>query len=83
VPSFTVAEVAAEERVGVHVVLRWIASGELKAHNAARHANARRPSWRITAEALDAFRAVRTPTPAPRKGRRRRGRQEYRLQFYA
>jgi hypothetical protein len=80
-PSFTVREVAREERVGVHVVLGWIRDGSLRAHNVNRQANARRPSWRITAEALEAFRSLRTATPTPKR-RRRRGREGYALKFY-
>jgi excisionase family DNA binding protein len=57
------------ERYGVsqHTVLGWIRSGELRAVNVGRKLGAKKPRWRITHEALEAFEALRTPTPpAPR-----------------
>ncbi len=63
------------ERYGVseHTVLGWIRSGELRAINVGRRLGAKKPRWRITAEALDAFEVLRTPTaPSPRARRRKR-----------
>ena len=59
--------------VGEHTVLGWIASGELKAVNVGRRLGAKKPRWRITQEALEAFEQLRTATPpAPRTRRRKR-----------
>lgn len=59
--------------VGEHTVLGWIASGELKAVNVGRRLGAKKPRWRITQEALEAFEALRTPgPPAPQMKRRKR-----------
>jgi excisionase family DNA binding protein len=60
--------------VGEHTILQWIHRGELRAINVARRPGGR-PKWRVTAEALEAFEALRTPVPTvPRASRRRRGR---------
>ncbi|MSQ94327.1 MAG: DNA-binding protein [Gemmataceae bacterium] len=59
--------------VGEHTVLSWIRSGELRAVNVGRRPGAKKPRWRITQEALDAFELSRTPTPPqPRALRRKR-----------
>jgi len=63
------------ERYGVseHTVLGWIRSGELKAVNVGRRLGAKKPRWRITEVALEAFEQLRTPTaPAPRGRRKKR-----------
>jgi excisionase family DNA binding protein len=69
--TFTVAEAAQQLGVGTATVLAWINSGELKAVNMARSAKGRRPRWRITRAALDAFLLTRTTTQAPAKSSRR------------
>src|SRR5687768_11565615 len=53
--TLTVREV--QERYGVteHTVLGWIRSGELKAINVGVTPGKKKPRWRITQEALDAF----------------------------
>jgi hypothetical protein len=67
--------------IGEHTVLGWIRSGELRAINVGRRPGAKKPRWRITQEALEAFELARTPTPvAPRA--RRRGRPAEVIQFY-
>ena len=70
--TYTVAEVAAEERVSVHTVLKWLASGELKGFNVGRSPNGAKPRWRITEEALKTFEAKRTPGPPAVRTRRRK-----------
>jgi excisionase family DNA binding protein len=62
------------ERCGVseHTVVSWIHSGQLKAVNVGRRPGAKKPRWRITREALEAFEQLRTPaTPPPRTRRKR------------
>ena len=63
------------ERYGVseHTVLGWIRSGELRAVNVGRRPGGKKPRWRITQEALEAFEQLRTAAPpAPRLRRRKR-----------
>jgi excisionase family DNA binding protein len=63
------------ERYGVSegTVLTWINRGELRAVNVGRRLGAKKPRWRITQEALEAFELARTATPAsPRASRRKR-----------
>ena len=60
--SMTVAQVAKHLSAGESLVLSFIRGGELRAFNVARSATAKRPSWRISAEALAEFEASRTPS---------------------
>jgi excisionase family DNA binding protein len=72
------------ERYGVseHTVLAWIRSGELRAINVGRRPGARKPRWRVTAEALRAFEERRTPTTTPPRTRRPKQAPDV-IQFYA
>ena len=58
--------------VGVHVrvVLAWIDSGELPAHNVAKTPGGKR--WKIRPEDLAVFEAARRAVPTPPVTRRRR-----------
>jgi excisionase family DNA binding protein len=67
--------------VSEHTVLGWIRSGELRAVNVGRRQGAKKPRWRITQAALEAFELARTPTPPPPKGRRRKQAAEV-IRFY-
>jgi excisionase family DNA binding protein len=58
--------------VGEHTVLGWIARGELRAINIGRHPGAKKPRWRITQEALEAFEQLRTATPPPPRTKHRK-----------
>jgi excisionase family DNA binding protein len=80
--ALSVQDVCERFGVGVHTVLGWIAAGELKAVNVGRRLGAKKPRWRITAEALEAFEHLRTPTPPPAVSRRRRPRSEDVIDFY-
>jgi excisionase family DNA binding protein len=63
------------ERYGVSegTVLTWIKRGELRAVNVGRRPGTKKPRWRITEEALQAFELARTTTPPlPRAPRRKR-----------
>ena len=56
------------ERFGVseHTVLTWVRSGQLRAVNVSRRPDAKKPRWRITQEALEAFAGPDAyPAPAP------------------
>ena len=70
--ALSVKTVAEQLGVGVHVVLRWIASGELRAIDVSTNPNKGRPTWRIHSDALAAFENTRTPQPVQRRKRRRK-----------
>jgi Helix-turn-helix domain len=69
---YTVQDIQRRYSVTVHTVLGWIRSGELRAVNVGRRPGARKPRWRITQAALEAFELARTPTPAPPRARRKK-----------
>jgi predicted site-specific integrase-resolvase len=60
--TFTIPEVCECYGVTAKIVRAWIASGELRALNVSRATTSRKPRWRITQSALDAFEALRTQT---------------------
>ena len=68
-------------RYELEEVLAWIKTGELRAINVGRKPGAKKPRWRITHEALEAFELTRTATPLPAKARRRRQPAEV-IEFY-
>ena len=68
--GYTVANVAARYRVGLHKVLAWIARGELLAVNVASTAS-RRPRWLILPEHLQDFERRRSAQPIARTRRRK------------
>ena len=70
--TYSVQDVCKRYCVGVHTVLRWIANGELRAVNVGRNLSAKKPRWRVTQEALEAFELLRTPLPPAPKTRRRK-----------
>ena len=71
--TLSVRDLCERYGVGEHTVLGWIRSGELRAVNVGRKPSARKPRWRITQEALEAFELARAPTPSlPRTRRRKR-----------
>lgn len=78
---YTVQDLCVRYSVTVHTVLSWIRSGELVAVNVGRNLRAKKPRWRITQEALDAFELARTPTPPPPRALRRK-RQRSVIEFY-
>jgi Helix-turn-helix domain len=69
---FTVQDIQERYSVTVNTVLGWIRSGELRAVNVGRHLGKKKPRWRITQQALEAFEQLRTPTPPPPKMPRRK-----------
>jgi excisionase family DNA binding protein len=81
--TFTVSEVAARFGVGAATVGAWIRAGELLAVNVSRSAGSRKPRWRITPGAVEAFEVRRAGTPpVERKSRRRQEPQDV-IKFYA
>lgn len=57
-----VKDIAERFDVTEHTVLHWIDSGELKAVDVSRN-RGKRPNWRISPEALEAFEQSRMPMP--------------------
>jgi excisionase family DNA binding protein len=80
--TLTVRDVCERYGVTEHTVLGWIRSGELRAVNVGRRLGAKKPRWRVTAEALSAFEALRTPTPPPPLGRRKKRAEAGVIEFY-
>ncbi len=70
--TFTVADLTERYGVSEHTVLGWIRSGELKAFSVGRSPGAKKPRWRVSAEAVESFELRRTPTPPKARARRRR-----------
>jgi hypothetical protein len=77
----TVPALAAQMAVSQHSILGWIDRGELKAINVARRAGGR-PSWRISAAALEAFENSRSAQPQPKITRTRRRTPQEVVEFY-
>jgi hypothetical protein len=69
---FSVQDIAAHYGVTIPTVLTWVHTGELQALNVSRSARSKKPRWRITAAALEAFEQLRTITAVPPRPRRRR-----------
>jgi excisionase family DNA binding protein len=79
--TFSVRDLCERYDVGAHTVLGWINRGELRAVNVGRRPGAKKPRWRITQEALEAFEQLRRPTPSVPRARRRRRPAEV-IEFY-
>lgn len=58
-------EIADRYGVDVECVLAWIHSGELKAMNAARSLNSKKPNWLVDVKDLQAFEESRVPAKEP------------------
>lgn len=69
--TLSVRDIAERYAVSQHTILGWIRAGELRAIDVSRTLGGR-PRWRVSEDALAAFEALRTPTPAPATKRRRR-----------
>jgi excisionase family DNA binding protein len=80
--TLTVRDLSDRYAVTEHTVLAWIRSGELRAVNVGRRIGTKKPRWRVTQEALDAFELARTPTPLPPRTRRRKRAEAGVIQFY-
>jgi len=72
VKSFTVRDLRERYGVSEPTILGWIHSGELRAVNVGGSARTKKPRWRITQAALDAFEQSRTTTPIPPRERRQK-----------
>jgi excisionase family DNA binding protein len=70
--TFSVRDLCERYGVSEHTVLGWIASGELRAVNVGRRPAGKKPRWRISQQALQAFELARTSTPPPPRARRRK-----------
>lgn len=74
--TYTVRDL--QERYGVreHTILHWIKTGQLVALNVGVDPGKKKPRWRISQAALDAFELQRTTSPPPTPIRRRRAQSE-------
>jgi transposase len=79
---YTVHDIQKRYGVRVHTVLQWIRAGELRAVNVARKVGARRPRWRVSQEAVEAFEQLRSSTPPPPRARRRKEGPADIIKFY-
>ena len=79
--TLSVRDLCKRFAVSEHTVLGWIRSGELRAVNVGRKLVSKRPRWRITPEALEAFELLRTPTPPLPKTKRRKQAADV-IEFY-
>jgi excisionase family DNA binding protein len=70
--TYSVKDLCERFGIGEHTILAWIRCGELRAVNVGRSLRAKKPRWRITAEALAAFEQQRTPAPPLPRTRRKR-----------
>jgi excisionase family DNA binding protein len=70
--TLSVRDVCKRYGVGEHTVLTWLRSGQLRAVNVSRRPDAKKPRWRITQDALEAFELARTHTPPPPRTKRRK-----------
>lgn len=72
-----------EQLLGVteKTVLGWLNSGELKGANCGVTPGKKKPRWRVSQESLDAFLALRTPTPAVPATRRQTRKTEGTMEF--
>jgi Helix-turn-helix domain len=80
IAAFSVAQVAAKYGVDAHAVLAWIRGGELSAIDVA-HRRGRRPRWRISQDAIDAFESARSSRPQQVTARRPRAKSAGVIQF--
>ena len=72
---YSITDLTERYRVTEHTVLAWIKSGELKAINVGRSPKAKKPRWRISKGALEAFEELRSPI-APQPHTRRRSKKK-------
>jgi excisionase family DNA binding protein len=79
--TLSVRDLCERYSVCEHTVLTWINRGELRAINVGRRPGAKKPRWRITQSALDAFELARTVAPPPPQTRRRKRPAEV-IEFY-
>jgi hypothetical protein len=79
---YTVQDIRRRYAVTVHTVLGWIRSGELPAVNVGRRPGAKKPRWRITQQALEAFELRRAATHTPRQTPARRKQSPDVIEFY-
>jgi transposase len=78
--TLSVRDLCERYGVGEHTVLCWVRRGYLKAIDVSRKQGGR-PTWRITAEALQAFELLRAHSPTPPRTPRRRRQAEV-IEFY-
>ena len=79
--SYTIKEIAEQERVAIETVLMWVKRGDLQAYNVGRAPGLGKPRWRIAEASLEAFRQLRTPSPPTPKAKRKKRNADV-IEFY-
>lgn len=80
--TFSVQQLCERYQVGQPVILLWIKSGELQAINVSA-IRGKKPRWRVTQAAVEAFEIARGSSPVvPPVRRRRKTAQADVIQFY-
>ncbi|MSU78930.1 MAG: DNA-binding protein [Gemmataceae bacterium] len=79
--TLSVRDICDRYGVSEQTVLGWINRGELRAINVGRRPGAKKPRWRITQEALEAFELSRTASPPQPRAQRRKRPAEI-IEFY-
>jgi hypothetical protein len=80
-PPLTPNQFARRLGIGIHKVLAWIRSGELRAINVALNTT-KRPQWSIPADAVTDFETRRAAVPVAKPARRRRRRDTNVIEFF-
>lgn len=81
--TYNVHEIQERYAVGEATVLGWIHGGELAAINVGKEPGKKKPRWRITEAALQAFELLRSSeAPAPKPVRRTRKRSADQVVFF-
>jgi excisionase family DNA binding protein len=70
--TLSVRDLCDRYSVSEHTVLMWIKRGDLRAINVGRQPGAKKPRWRVTQAALEAFELARTTSPPPPRVWRRK-----------
>ena len=79
--AMTPNQIARRLGIGVHKVLRWIMSGELRAVNVASD-TAHRRQWAILPESLDEFERRRAAVPTVKPSRRRPRKHQEVIEYF-
>jgi hypothetical protein len=69
--NYSVKDLQERYDVTQNTVLHWINTGQLRALNVGIEPGKKKPRWRITQEALEAFESIRLTAPLPKQPRRR------------
>lgn len=80
-PTYSPGQLAKNLGITVDKVLTWIHNGQLEAINVSSDQRGR-PRYRIDANAVAQFKAIRNSSPAPKRNRRTKNRAEEVIEFF-